>query len=271
MRKLFFILSFIFFLSGFAQNELSPGIGFGVDRLPEVVGGKQEFKRFLSNHLVYPVSDLKSKKNGFVQIDFVCSKDGKIISYFAHGNFTEEMREEAIRLFKLLEFRPALKGNEAVAYEASLTFPFSIKEFHKSEKRKFFIKSNLPQLQTDTSSTVFVKVDKPARFIEGLDSLTRFLLAQLEYPTMAKQQNIEGTVRLAFIVEIDGRISNVDVISPVSGGCNEEAIRVLSLTRWIPAVVNGKYVRSRMSFPVSFTFRNNFKDHTMGSQYPGGQ
>ena len=264
-----FCLLFLFnFLFGFvfSQKDLVPGIGFEVDRLPENYGGKQGLNYFLENHLIYPKEDLDSKRSGIVKIKFICSKKGEILYSELIQKQSESMNQEAIRLFSLLQFHPALKANDPVDYESEIEIPFFIKEYRRSIKRQFFKASQIPILPVDSNIQIFLKPEKPAGFIEGRDSLNKFIVAQLEYPTIAKQQNLEGIVNLSFVVETNGRISNFEILNSVGGGCNEEAERVISLTKWVPAKHNGKYVRSKISLPIVFSLKSNFKDNTMGTQ-----
>ena len=80
-------------------------------------------------------------------------------------------------------------------------------------------------------------------FSDGSNMAT-YIMNNLEYPESAKATEIQGTVRLDFIVETNGNVSNITVRNSVGGGCDNEAIRLLQETHWIPAVKNGKYVRN---------------------------
>ena len=39
-----------------------------------------------------------------------------------------------------------------------------------------------------------------------------------------------------FIVETSGRISNLEVVNPLGGGCTEEAIVLLKQVHWSPGI-----------------------------------
>ena len=63
------------------------------------------------------------------------------------------------------------------------------------------------------------------------------------------------------MVEADGAISNILVEQSVGGGCDNEAIRLMEGTRWIPAVKSGQYVRSRNEQEITFNFgTRNYQD-----------
>jgi TonB family protein len=84
-------------------------------------------------------------------------------------------------------------------------------------------------------------------------TLAKFISQNINYPEIAYRQNISGKVLLSFIIEPQGRISNIQVLRPVGGGCTEEAVRVARLIKWNPGIKDGMAVRTNMQ--LEFTFR----------------
>jgi protein TonB len=79
----------------------------------------------------------------------------------------------------------------------------------------------------------------------------------IQYPDMAKQNGIEGKVIIQFVVERDGKITNVEVVKKAGWGFDEAAVEVVKkMPPWKPAKQNGKAVRLQMSLPVRFTLSN---------------
>ena len=73
---------------------------------------------------------------------------------------------------------------------------------------------------------------------------------------MASTNGIEGTVVLDFIVEKTGKISNVEILKEIGGGCGNEVVRVINgMPDWIPGKQRGREVRVRFKLPVKFTLR----------------
>ncbi len=76
----------------------------------------------------------------------------------------------------------------------------------------------------------------------------------IRYPEMARQNGIEGTVYLKFVVEKDGSISNPQVIRNIGGGCGAEALRVVGkMPKWTPGKQRGRVVRVLFTLPVKFS------------------
>ncbi len=87
--------------------------------------------------------------------------------------------------------------------------------------------------------------------------LLALISRNVQYPAEARQANIEGTVVVSFVVETDGRMSDLRVVKDIGGGCGAEALRVIQALgeaglRWRPAQLGGKAVRMRQALPLRF-------------------
>jgi TonB family protein len=245
---------------------------FNVDNFPEVYGGKVELKRFLHDHLVYPPEDFKNKKEGTVQLYFVVTKEGKTINVSVVKSLTPAADKEAMRLLKLLDWIPSNKEGMPVSVNYNLEVTFSTSKYKKQVKERGFDTPLYVDVPTDSSTNIYETAEHSPIFNNGDKTFPEFIYSNLEYPDVATRQNIEGKVLLTFVVEPDGMVSNIKVLNGgLSGGCSNEAIRVIGLTKWTPAIRDGKYVRYRMSYTVVFSLKNSFKDNSNGSQRSWGQ
>ena len=104
------------------------------------------------------------------------------------------------------------------------------------------------------SSQVFAIVDKMPSFPGGETAMLEFLKRNLKFPEDAKENGIDGKIFLSFIIETDGRITNVKVDRGITGGgLNQEAIRVVkSMPDWIPGTNKGRVVRVSYKLPITF-------------------
>ena len=102
--------------------------------------------------------------------------------------------------------------------------------------------------------------DPPAMFVEempefpgGIDSLKAYLAKEIQYPPVAKNNGITGTVLIEFVVEKDGRVTNGKVKIPLFTDCDVEALRVvMSMPKWKPGKNMGKPVRCYYQVPITF-------------------
>ena len=107
--------------------------------------------------------------------------------------------------------------------------------------------------KTKMEGELFTVVEDLPQFKGGTDAFYRSVINEIRYPKAARESGIEGQVVVQFIVEKDGKLSNVKAIQGIGGGCDEEAVRVISgLPAFQPGSQRGKPVRVRMQMPVTF-------------------
>lgn len=91
-------------------------------------------------------------------------------------------------------------------------------------------------------------------FPGGQKALERFFEDNLVYPDAATDNSAEGTVRLTFAVDENGKVYNPVVAgTPIGSGIEQEAIRVFKkMPAWTPGRIKGKNVKTRYTLPVRF-------------------
>jgi protein TonB len=88
---------------------------------------------------------------------------------------------------------------------------------------------------------------------EGEDFL-KYIADNMIYPDVAKTLGFQVEVMVSFTVNINGTVSDVKALTKPGGGCDSEAVRVVSLSPpWKPAMYNGKAAKITASAPVDFT------------------
>lgn len=107
----------------------------------------------------------------------------------------------------------------------------------------------LPE-KSEQDTTVYLAADEAPRF-EG--ELETWLGENISYPREAWDNGIAGRVIMSFVVEMDGSVSNINVLKSPHPSLEAEAIRVITIMpKWTPAKIEGKVVRFRMTFPLLF-------------------
>jgi protein TonB len=89
-------------------------------------------------------------------------------------------------------------------------------------------------------------------------ALYAFIQENLEYPPEARENNIQGTVVVQFVVNRDGTIQDITILRDIGAGCGNEVVRVVDLMnarglRWSPGKQRGKPVRVAYVLPVKYT------------------
>ena len=91
-------------------------------------------------------------------------------------------------------------------------------------------------------------------FVGGEEAMLAYITKNLHYPEDAKNDKIDGIVYISFIVDVNGNLQNIKTKRGIGGGCEEEAIRVLSnMPKWKPGKDNGRPVNVEFILPFKFT------------------
>ncbi|HPM30301.1 MAG TPA: energy transducer TonB [Chryseolinea sp.] len=110
-----------------------------------------------------------------------------------------------------------------------------------------------PTVEKEDVDQIFSIVEEQATYKGGMASFYEFVGKKIKYPAQAKRMNIEGKVFVEFVIERDGRLTDVKAIKGIGGGCDEEAVRVvMSSPGWSPGKQRGKPVRTRFVIPINF-------------------
>jgi protein TonB len=108
------------------------------------------------------------------------------------------------------------------------------------------------QIATDTIFESY-DVQKMPSFPGGDAEMMRFIRDNLQYSSIARESNIQGTVALSFVVGKDGGITAVKVLKDIGGLCGKEATRVVNMMpKWTPGEANGHPVKVRFTLPIRF-------------------
>jgi len=112
------------------------------------------------------------------------------------------------------------------------------------------------EIDNKTGKT-FSPIDSVPLFPGGMEAFYHFLAKNMRYPAVARENGVQGKVILAFIVEIDGTLTDLHLTRGIGGGCDEEAMRVFKMSPpWVPGKKNGHPVRVAYSVPISFALSN---------------
>lgn len=137
----------------------------------------------------------------------------------------------------------------------------------------FNLNSKRNRIEEDTDANrvgVFYDFDKPARYEDGQEALTKELQSHLEYPEGAENWGVEGTIYVKVIVDDKGNIpfatTTTDIDASVTSYVDDlraQAVEAVEETSgdWEPATVNGVDVASLAVIPVTFELDESLFPH----------
>jgi TonB family protein len=179
-------------------------------------------------------------------------KSGKLKARYQYANYSL-----GIRHGKQLEFYPDGKQLSEIDYDYG-KYNGLLKTWYENgqlrRKDSFTLGEYLSGKcfsSTGKDTTYFEYMVQPA-YPGGEQARQQFLIDNIIYPDSAKRNGIQGKVYITFIVEPDGSLSQVKMLTG-DKLLADEAIRVIKrMPEWIPGYKEGKKVRVKINMPVKF-------------------
>lgn len=88
-------------------------------------------------------------------------------------------------------------------------------------------------------------------------AMLEFVYKNLHYPKDAAREGIEGTAVVRFVIDINGRLSDIRVTRSVHPSIDEEALRIVKLMNkmedpWVYGMQKGERVKVQLNLPIKF-------------------
>ena len=120
---------------------------------------------------------------------------------------------------KTYNYYKKYKNNDSV-----ISFSIYQNDSIKYEENEFL----LPSFDIEKAYQIHVlsiRNQEMPTYLGGEAARMKFISDNIIYPIEAKEKNIQGTVYVTFIVEKDGKTTDVKILMGIGSGCNEECIR----------------------------------------------
>ena len=130
----------------------------------------------------------------------------------------------------------------------------------KAEQRALAVaekaKANLTY-KDGSGKIVYNKAEIDPSFTGGEKEMRKYLRANLKYPEAARDNGVEGTVFVDFVVDETGKVREVvasDVVGEnVDQALKDESVRVVTaMPNWVAGQQHGKNVDASFSIPIVF-------------------
>lgn len=207
----------------------------------------------LSKSFIEFPDDLKLK-NGRAVFVFNISKEGVVNDVDITESMSDSLDHMILNLVKSLEY---ISGSY---YQAQYGFKNSIAVILKDGKwqvvtGKYMPEKSLTPISKDEKAE-FTIVEEMPSFPNGEPELFKYLGQTVKYPSVAKDNGIQGVVYVNFTVNECGIIQKVNVIRGVHPSLDLESIRVIeNMPVWEPGKQKGVPVRVSYNLPIRFVLR----------------
>ncbi|MCB2207856.1 MAG: energy transducer TonB [Bacteroidetes bacterium] len=231
-------------------------------KAPSPVMTKKLLKDFIQAHLVYPEKAKSNLTEGEVLIKYSLDEKGHVTKRWVAKHVAPEIDSAALHLFDLILWNPATLYGKAVESQGEFEINYRLKKYQKYLKSRGYEQISHDAYPVDTSNIIYGRTQLdvlPEPLIEErYDGLEGFISNEMNYPEEAQRLGIKGSVKLSFIIEVNGIPSNIYVEETVGGGCCEESLRILQLIKWTPGIKDETYVRTSYELTIHF---NTAGDH----------
>ena len=113
------------------------------------------------------------------------------------------------------------------------------------------------EVEVEEEELPFFAVEQKPSFQGGdANDFSRWVNARLQYPEIARENGVDGTVYLQFTISSDGRMQDVKVLRSPDESLAREAVRVVaSSPKWEPGRQRDRAVKVSYIFPVVYRLR----------------
>lgn len=221
-----------------------------------------------------PKADLQNKRGLLLEIG-LCVALGLVILAFAYT--PKEHRIEKIDLNygpveeqiteitrqdqkppeppKKVEVKVIADLLEVVTNDTKISTDVSFTEFDEETEIEQIVAVEEEEVEDDQP---FLRAETMPSFQGGdLNTFRKWVQDNVRFPQIALENGIQGRVTLTFVIEKDGRLTNIQVLQTPDRSLSEEAIRVLNKSpKWSPGKQRNQTVRVKYTLPVDFRVAN---------------
>ncbi len=99
----------------------------------------------------------------------------------------------------------------------------------------------------------FYVIEEKPEFPGGMDAINKWITENVKYPDVAKENGISGKVFVQFVIDKEGKVTDVQILRGVDPYLDKEALRVISsMPAWTPGKQRGKPTKVAFQLPINF-------------------
>ena len=218
-----------------------------VEQMPQYPGGNEAMVKFLQENIHYPQFEMDKKIEGRVVVGFVVNEDGSLSDINIKRRVSPGIDAEAIRVVSLMPpFRCGRQQGRAVKVNFVLPILFKLAD-------EAVVEAVVQEAPVVEEPRVYKFVEQMPSFPGGEKELNAFIQRNMQYPTMERENDIQGRVYYKFVINEDGSLSELVLLRSVSPGLDKEARRLIMLfPRFKPGMQQGKPVKVEYTLPINF-------------------
>jgi periplasmic protein TonB len=155
------------------------------------------------------------------------------------GNYSQDKKTG---LWEFYNFKGILEQKYDYSSEKLVYYYIDPKE----KEKQYYVYIGEDSLKT--------KLNRPPLYIGGAGMMIKNIEENIDYPVLAIENGIQGTIYISFAIDSSGKTTNYFVIKWIGAGCDEEALKIAKLLTgsWLPGILNGKPVNVKYILQIRF-------------------
>ncbi|TJZ61259.1 energy transducer TonB [Sphingobacterium olei] len=227
------------------EDTVGNEIFTAVEVTPEPPGGMAAFRKWIADNYRYPQAAIDAEAKGTIQISFIVEKDGilsnlKIVRDLSHGT-----GEAAVEMLKKSEkWSPGIQNGRKV--RVAFTLPIRLDLTH------------MGSAQEDVKPDVLAEPELGrAKFME-------WFAQEYQLPRAITSADKDPYMYVRFVVNKEGKPDQFSSrADELEQSFFNEAVRIISKSKWKPALKDGQPIDSRTAVGVKFDRDGKIiKNHT---------
>ncbi|KAA3436413.1 M56 family metallopeptidase [Rufibacter hautae] len=248
-----------------------------VTKRAEYPGGKLAMVHSIDRQFIMPEEVFKLRPAGDSILDFyreikaelLIDENGnvtqvKVLNVMTEPGNKAEVNQAIGKEFlraapKMAQWAPALKGGKPVASKEIIEFSVATgygnkttyeqaKQIQEKAANKAFsaeTKANAP-----AQNNIFIAVEQMPEFPGGSAAMFKYLKENTTYPQDAKDANIIGSMVATFVINPEGKVTDVQVLKKLHPSLDQAFVQSLqNMPAWKPGYQNGKAVSVKYTVP----------------------
>ena len=222
---------------------------------------RMKLLEFINMHLQTPAEAKAAGAGGVVLVEFVIEKNGKIglvrtLHDPGYGLGTEAVRVVSMMKEKKIKWSPAREDGKKVPFRSMIPVSFNVDTKVKATPPVEVKEVPAPEVY-DVVEVMPVYAGCENWDVDTVDctfmNILKHIQSNLVYPDSAGKAGVQGPVVVEFVIDPTGKVTQAKVTDGIGYGCNEEALRVISMMpAWVPGRQDDLPVPVRMVIPIMF-------------------
>ncbi|WP_207432707.1 M56 family metallopeptidase [Sabulibacter ruber] len=230
------------------------------EKMPQFPRGEQALIKFIANKFRIPAVAQRSEIEGTMIGAFVVSASGEVIRVDVVQSLSPSLDQELKRVLSALpNFTPGELEGKRVPVLYLVPFEIVAQRAESTSSKASASSAEAPKptaapekeaAPAKDKDLVFIAVEQMPEFPGGAVAMMKYLKEDTAYPEDAKQANISGMMVASFVINPEGKVTDVQVIKKLHPSLDQAFVQSLQkMPNWKPGMQNGKAVSVKYTIP----------------------